>query len=59
MLALQDMLQLQGLPTKLAQVGPTLRISDKQLAQMVGNAISTNMLQLLLSRILTALELHT
>ncbi len=58
-LSLEEMLLLQGLPTKLAEVVPTLEISERQLAQMVGNAMSTNILQLLLTRIITALELHT
>ena len=57
-LTLQEMLVLQGLPSNLAQVARDLGITDRQLGQMVGNAISTNILQLLLSRILTALELQ-
>ena len=57
-LTLQEMLQLQGLPTNLAAVARVLGITDRQLGLMVGNAISTNVLQLLLTRILTVLELQ-
>ncbi len=55
---LEEMLCLQGLPTELAEVAPKLGITDRQVAQMVGNAISTNILQLLLPRTLHALGLH-
>ncbi len=57
-LTLEEMLRLQGLPTELAEVAPKLGITDRQVAQMVGNAISTNILQLLLPRTLHALGLH-
>ena len=60
-MTLEEMLRLQGLPTELAGVAPKLGITDRQLAQMVGNAISlsTNILQLLLlPRTLHAFGLH-
>ncbi len=49
---LEEMLRLQGLPTELAGVAPKLGITDRQ-----GNAISTNILQLLPPRTLHALGL--
>ncbi len=57
-LTVEEMLNLQGLPVSYVERAHALGITDRQLAQMVGNAIPTNVLQVLLCRIITKLGLH-
>ncbi len=58
LLTTEEMLMLQGLPTSYRDVAQAVGITDTQLGQMVGNAISTNVLKVLLCRILTKIGLH-
>ena len=57
MLATREMLRLQGLPECLVKIAETAGISERQLCQMIGNAISVNVLVTVLSRLLPALGL--
>ncbi len=57
-LTVEEMLNLQGLPVAYVERARPLGITDRQLAQMVGNAIPTTVLQVLLCRIITTLGLH-
>ncbi len=57
-LTVEEMLNLQGLPTHFAKDARMLKITDRHLGLMVGNAMATNVLKLLLSRLLTKLGLH-
>ena len=57
-LSVEEMLNLQGLPATFRDVARDQRITDRQLAMMVGNAIPTNVLMLLLARMLTMVGLQ-
>ena len=57
-LTVEEMLNLQGLPVSYLERARACRVTDRQLAQMVGNAIPTTVLQVLLCRIITKLGLH-
>jgi len=54
-LTLEDMLKLQGIPTKHASKAKELGISSRVLAAMVGNGISVDVLEVILARLLKAL----
>jgi site-specific DNA-cytosine methylase len=51
------MLRLQGLPDRFIQTALSARVSERQLRQMIGNAMSVNVLVFLLHRLLPALGL--
>ena len=53
----QEMLRLQGLPEHLADTAAAAGVSDRQLWQMIGNAMSVNVLVLILSKLLIAMGL--
>ena len=57
-LCVEEMLNLQGLPVTFRGLARDQRITDRQLAMMVGNAIPTNVLMLLLARMLTMVGLQ-
>ena len=62
-LCVEEMLNLQGLPVTFRGLArdqriTDRRITDRQLAMMVGNAIPTNVLMLLLARMLTMVGLQ-
>ena len=44
MLTTREMLRLQGLPECLIRIAETAGVSDRQLCQMIGNAMSVNVL---------------
>ena len=44
LLTTREMLRLQGLPECLIKIAKTARISERQLCQMIGNAMSVNVL---------------
>ena len=54
----EEMLNLQGLPVTFRAQACRAGITDRQLAQMVGNAIPTNILMILLARMLTVVDLQ-
>ena len=58
-LTVEEMLNLQGLPVSYLERARACRVTDRQLALMVGNAIPTIMLQVLLCRIITKLGSST
>ena len=51
------MLRLQGLPGCFSIVAETAGVSERQLCQMIGNAMSVNVLVVILSRLFPALGL--
>ena len=53
LLTVEEMLNLQGLPLSYRKVARREGVSDRQLGQMVGNAIPTNILRAILPRMLT------
>ena len=57
-LTVEEMLNLQGLPVPFREKARQTGLTDVQIAQMAGNAIPTNVLMLLLARILTKLGLQ-
>ena len=57
-LCVEEMLNLQGVPVTFRRLARGQRITDRQLAMMVGNAIPTNVLMLLLARMLTMVGLQ-
>ena len=57
-LTVEEMLNLMGLPVSFREKGRQAGLSDVQIAQMAGDAIPTNMLMILLARILTKLGLQ-
>ena len=57
LLTTREMLRLQGLPECLIRIAETAGISERQLCQMIGNAMSVNVLVAILSRLLPALGL--
>ena len=58
LLTIEEMLRLQGLPTSHRAAAHRVGISDRTLAQMVGNAIPTNVIKPVLARILTWIGKH-
>ena len=57
LLTTREMLRLQGLPECLIKIAETAGVSERQLCQMIGNAMSVNVLVAILSRLLPALGL--
>ena len=57
LLTTQEMLRLQGLPEHLVDTAAAAGVSDRQLRQMIGNAMSVNVLVLILSKLLIAMGL--
>ena len=57
LLTTREMLRLQGLPECLTTIAETAAVSERQLCQMIGNAMSVNVLVAILSRLLPALGL--
>ena len=57
-LTVEEMLNLQGLPVSFREKARQAGLTDPQIAHMAGNAIPTNVLMLLLARILTKLGLQ-
>ena len=57
-LAVEEILNLMGLPVSVATTARAAGLTDVQIAQMAGNAIPTNVLMTLLARILTMLGLQ-
>ena len=57
-LCVEEMLNLHGLPVTFRGLARDQRITDRQLAMMVGNAIPTNAIMLLLARVLTMVWLQ-
>ena len=53
LLTVEEMLNLQGLPLSYRKVARREGVSDRQLGQMVGSAIPTNILRAILPRMLT------
>ena len=51
LLTTQEMLRLQGLPEHLVDTAAAAGVSDRQLRQMIGNAMSVNVLVLILSKL--------
>ena len=57
LLTTREMLRLQGLPECLITIAETAGVSERQLCQMIGNAMSVNVLVTILSWLLPALGL--
>jgi site-specific DNA-cytosine methylase len=57
LLTTREMLRLQGLPECLTTIAETAAVSERQLCQMFGNAMSVNVWVAILSRLLPALGL--
>ena len=57
LLTTREMLRLQGLPETFIQIAEAAAVSEPQLRQMIGNAMSVNVLVTILSRLLPALGL--
>ena len=57
MLTTHEMLRLQGLPECLATIAEIAGVSERQLCLMTGNAMSVNVLVVILSLLLPALGL--
>jgi DNA (cytosine-5)-methyltransferase 1 len=57
LLTTREMLRLQGLPETFIQIAEAAAVSERQLRQMIGNAMSVNVLVTILSRLLPALGL--
>ena len=57
LLTTQEMLRLQSLPDHLVDTAAAAGVSDRQLRQMIGNAMSVNVLVLILSKLLIAMGL--
>ena len=57
LLTTREMLRLQGLPECLIKIAETAGVSERQLCQMIGSAMSVNVLVAILSRLLPALGL--
>ena len=51
LLTTQEMLRLQSLPDHLVDTAAAAGVSDRQLRQMIGNAMSVNVLVLILSKL--------
>ncbi len=58
LLTVEEMLNLQGSPVKYAALARECGVTDRQMGQMAGNAIPTNILRLLIVRILHALGIQ-
>jgi site-specific DNA-cytosine methylase len=57
LLTTREMLRLQGLPDQFIERASTANVTDRQLSQMIGNALSVNVLVATLSRLLPAVGL--
>ena len=57
LLTTREMLRLQGLPECLTTIAETAGVSERQLCQMIGNAMPAKVLVTILSRLLPALGL--
>ena len=57
LLTTREMLRLQGLPDHFIEFAENANVSDRQLRQMIGNAMSVNVLVTILSRLLPAVGL--
>ena len=57
-LTVEEMLNLQGLPVSYLERARACGVADRQLAQMVGNAIPTSVLKVLMRMIITKLGLN-
>lgn len=57
LLTTREMLRLQGLPDQFIEHASTARVTDRQLRQMIGNAMSVNVLVTIMSRLLPAVGL--
>ena len=57
-LTVEEILNLMGLPVSVARTARLAGLTDVQIAQMAGNAIPTNILMILLARILTMMGLQ-
>ena len=57
LLTTREMLRLQGLPECLTTIAETAAVSERQLCQMIGNAMSVNVWVAILSGLLPALGL--
>ena len=55
--SVEEMLKLQGFPPRFAEKARAMAISPRSLAGMVGNAISVDLLEVLLDRVLSALHM--
>ena len=58
LLTVEEMLNLQGLPISYRAAARRGGISDRQLGEMVGNAVPTNILKVILARMLTMIGRH-
>ena len=56
-MSVEEMLKLQGFPPRFAEKARAMAISPRSLAGMVGNAISVDLLEVLLDRVLSALHM--
>ena len=56
-MSVQEMLQLQGFPRDLAEEARDMAITPRSLAGMVGNALSVDLLEVLLDRVVGALHM--
>ena len=57
-LTVEEILNLMGLPVSVARMARLAGLTDVQIAQMAGNAIPTNILMILLARLLTIMGLQ-
>ena len=57
LLTTREMLRLQGLPEHFTELAENSHVTDRQLRQMIGNAMSVNVLVAIMSRLLPAVGL--
>ena len=55
-MSIEEMLRLQGFPQDFAEKARAMAITPRSLAGMVGNAVSVDLLEVLLDRVLGALH---
>ena len=56
LMTVKELLRLQGLPPGFAKLAKQLKISDRQMGMMVGNAMSVNVLVYLLHELMLVLD---
>ena len=59
LMTVKELLRLQGLPASFRKLGQDLRISDRQMGMMIGNAMSVNVLVFLLHELVSLIDSRT
>ena len=58
-MTVKELLRLQALPPSFQKLGQDLRISDRQMGMMIGNAMSVNVLVFLLHELVSLIDSRT